>query len=130
MTSWASPHAFLALVLVLGVFLLGSVVQRLFLSPLGKIPGPKLAAISGIWLWQRDLSGAAPKAIKDLHVKHGECRYICVNRNVLNQVSGPIVRIGPNEVSIDDGHVHNTVLYCQAPKFMKVGVETSLKSLR
>jgi hypothetical protein len=31
-----------------------------------------------------------------------------------------MVRIGPNEVSIDDVNVHNSVLYCQAPKFMKV----------
>lgn len=34
--------------------------------------------------------------------------------------AGSIVRIGPEEVSINDVAVHNEVLYCQAPKFMKV----------
>lgn len=36
-------------------------------------------------------------------------------------VPGPIVRLGPNEVSVSDFDVHNSVLYCQAPKFLKVG---------
>jgi hypothetical protein len=33
---------------------------------------------------------------------------------------GSIVRVGPNEISIDDIEVHNSVLFCQGPKFMKV----------
>lgn len=35
-------------------------------------------------------------------------------------ITGSIVRIGPNEVSVNDVEVHNSVLFCQAPKFLKV----------
>ncbi|KAJ5626406.1 hypothetical protein N7510_002715 [Penicillium lagena] len=86
------------------VFCLGciSVFYQLLLSPLRNVPGPRLAAISSIWLWFQDMAGNSPQMISKLHKRHG-----------------PIVRIGPNEVSIDDIEIHNRVLYCQAPKYMK-----------
>jgi hypothetical protein len=42
--------------------------------------------------------------------------------------AGPIVRIAPNEVSINDPEIHNSVLYCQGPTFMKVGLAPHRKS--
>jgi hypothetical protein len=36
------------------------------------------------------------------------------------RLSGPIIRVAPNEVSVNDISFHNTVLYNQGPKFMKV----------
>jgi hypothetical protein len=35
--------------------------------PLHEIPGPLVAAISGVWLWIWDITGSAPRDIKDLH---------------------------------------------------------------
>ncbi|MCJ1301335.1 hypothetical protein MMC08_004134 [Hypocenomyce scalaris] len=87
----------------LAVFCLTKVIWRLFLTPLKTIPSSnKWAELSGIWLWYHDLKGSAPNVIKETHDKHG-----------------PIVRVGPNEVSINDPEVHNSALYCQGSTFMK-----------
>ena len=40
-------------------------------AELKSIPGPRWAAISGIWLWIHDLKGTAPSKIKELHERHG-----------------------------------------------------------
>jgi hypothetical protein len=63
------------------------VVYRLFLHPLSKIPGPKLAAVSRLYDFYYDciLGGQFAFKIEELHQKYG-----------------PIVRIGPNEVHIHD----------------------------
>ncbi|CZR56535.1 uncharacterized protein PAC_06424 [Phialocephala subalpina] len=66
------------------------ITRRLLFSALAKIPGPKLAAVTWFWLWYWDI-----------------------------REDSPIVRIGPNEVSINDVEVHNNVLYKQRTKFMK-----------
>ncbi|KAJ5893794.1 Cytochrome P450 [Penicillium taxi] len=75
------------LVLLRGLYL---VVYRLYLSPLAKTPGPKLAALSSWYEAYYDLvseghGGQFVFQVKRLHEKHG-----------------PILRVGPNEVHIDD----------------------------
>ncbi|KAI0434028.1 putative cytochrome P450 [Xylaria sp. FL1042] len=69
---------------------------RLYLSPLSKIPGPKLAAISTLYEAYYDLvhkgGGRFAFKIKELHERYG-----------------PIVRVGPNEVHIDDPEYYNVV---------------------
>lgn len=62
-------------------------IERLFLSPLSRIPGPKLAALTGWYETYFDvyLPGQYVFKIKQLHDQYG-----------------PIVRITPREVSISD----------------------------
>ncbi|KAK6351316.1 hypothetical protein TWF718_004480 [Orbilia javanica] len=57
-------------------------IYRLFFSPLSSIPGPKLAAASGLWILYYDYKDQRTDTIMDLHLKYG-----------------PVVRLGPNEVS-------------------------------
>ncbi|OTB01690.1 hypothetical protein M426DRAFT_75079 [Hypoxylon sp. CI-4A] len=66
---------------------LGIALYRLFWSPLARIPGPRLAALTYWYECYYDLFQPAQYVfkIKDLHRKYG-----------------PIVRITPAEVSIDD----------------------------
>ncbi|KAI1102057.1 cytochrome P450 [Jackrogersella minutella] len=59
-------------------------IYRLYLHPLAKVPGPKLAAITSLWYVY--------------HVRKG--RMLVLNRD-LHRKYGPAVRISPNEVSFD-----------------------------
>ncbi|KAJ5505705.1 Cytochrome P450 [Penicillium expansum] len=88
------------LVLLRGLYL---VVYRLYLSPLAKVPGPKLAALSSWYEAYYDLvseghGGQFVFQVKRLHEKHG-----------------PIVRVGPNEVHIDDPDYYNEVYSTASP---------------
>ncbi|KAI0506313.1 cytochrome P450 [Xylaria bambusicola] len=62
-----------------------SIVRRLFFSPLRKFPGPKLAAVSGLWNAIEAGLGRASRTHKALHEKY----------------TSDIIRIGPNELSIN-----------------------------
>lgn len=80
------------LVLVLATCLAYVVVQgvlRLFVSPLSHIPGPKLAALAYLYEMYFDLFAA----------NGGQ---FCFQIKKLHQIYGPVVRINPNEVHIDD----------------------------
>ncbi|KAM3420754.1 hypothetical protein BST61_g4002 [Cercospora zeina] len=76
------------------------VLYRLFLSPLAKFPGPKLAAASDWYEVYYDLfanggeGGAFTRHIKSLHEKYG-----------------PVVRITPTELHLDDPEFYGEV-YC------------------
>ncbi|MCJ1438149.1 hypothetical protein MMC27_007536 [Xylographa pallens] len=69
------------------IYLLYLLLYRLFLSPLARIPGPKLAALTGCYEMYFDLIEKArfPWKIAELH-----------------EIYGPIVRILPTEVHIND----------------------------
>jgi hypothetical protein len=62
-----------------------TITRRLFFSPLAKFPGPKLAAISGFWNANEGRLGRASRTRKALH----------------DQFQSDIVRIGPNELSVN-----------------------------
>lgn len=47
-------------------------IKRVFFSPLRKIPGPFIAAVTGIWIWRLDLKGKSVATTYDLHQKHGK----------------------------------------------------------
>ncbi|KAI4090510.1 MAG: hypothetical protein L6R37_007868 [Teloschistes peruensis] len=66
------------------------VVYRLFLSPLARVPGPGIAALTDFYEIYFDLIQKArfPWKIEELHKTYGQL--------------GPIVRIRPNEVHIND----------------------------
>jgi benzoate 4-monooxygenase len=61
------------------------IVWRWHFSPLSTIPGPKLAALTSLYYTFHEFRGD---------------RYLFIDR--LHREYGPIVRIGPNHVSISD----------------------------
>lgn len=63
------------------LFLALTVAYRFTLHPLARIPGPKLAAISGAWYAYHARNGLVTKLGRRLHKQYG-----------------PVVRIAPNEV--------------------------------
>ncbi|XXG95656.1 hypothetical protein Hte_001925 [Hypoxylon texense] len=71
-------------------FLLASIlltiVRRLFLSPLTRFPGPKLAAVTGLWNANETRLGRASRTHKALH----------------DEFNSDVIRIGPNELSINN----------------------------
>jgi hypothetical protein len=57
-------------------------IYRLWFHPLAQFPGPKLAAISDVWLAWAMVSGRSVEILKNMHLKYG-----------------PIVRTSPNDLS-------------------------------
>ncbi|KAK1758505.1 cytochrome P450 CYP542B3 [Echria macrotheca] len=85
-----------ALILTLLVLYISSLaVNRLFLSPLSSVPGPRLAALTWLYEFYYDIILGGQYVFKtiDLHKKYG-----------------PVVRINPYEVHIGDAEFYS-VLY-------------------
>ncbi|KAM7212512.1 Trichodiene oxygenase [Rhypophila decipiens] len=106
--SWSFPNLFLqqltvpsALVVCLLSSFAGVALYRCFLSPLArsKIPGSRLAALTSWYECYYDVVQQAQYAfkIKEMHAEYG-----------------PIIRIGPNDVSISDPDFTDTV-YAPGP---------------
>ncbi|CAH0045319.1 unnamed protein product [Clonostachys solani] len=70
------------------------IIDRLYLSPLAKFPGPKLAAATSLYESYYDVikGGVYYKQIQKLH-----------------KIYGPILRVNPYELSVDDGSFYDTV---------------------
>jgi hypothetical protein len=60
----------------------GLAIERLVISPLAKIPGPKIAALTQWWMIYHEFNGDRTVTIHKLHEKYG-----------------PVVRVSPTEVS-------------------------------
>ncbi|QSS50125.1 cytochrome P450 monooxygenase [Histoplasma capsulatum var. duboisii H88] len=99
----------------LGVFCLllivtaAKVVNRLFLSPFRKVPGPILAKLTGGWLLCVDLAGRRAMKVHELHEKYGS-----------------VVQLGPNELSFSSaesiGIIYGTgTRFRKAPMYMTMG---------
>nr|UVI58166.1 cytochrome P450 monooxygenase [Aspergillus subramanianii] len=83
-----------SLLATLTVYVLTTVNYELFFSPLSHIPGPKLAACTRLYEFYYDivLHGRYTFKIAELHRKYG-----------------PIIRIGPGEVHINDPDYYETL---------------------
>jgi hypothetical protein len=99
----------------LGLYALGLLVYRLYLHPLAKFPGPKLAAVTSFYegYFEIVLKGQYSRQISKLHDQYGE--YISIiphNFSIINWrfwrhgliETGPVVRVTPNEIHIRDSH--------------------------
>lgn len=56
-------------------------IYRLYFHPLSKYPGPKLAAITGLWYCRHWVGGCWPHVVTELHHKYGD-----------------VIRVAPNEL--------------------------------
>ncbi|KAK1818116.1 hypothetical protein LTR12_007523 [Friedmanniomyces endolithicus] len=76
-----------------------TIIYRIYLSPLARFPGPKLAAVSKAYHFYFDVlkAGKLPFELVRLHERYG-----------------PIVRIGPNEVHVSDPDFYD-ILYASLP---------------
>lgn len=76
-------------IIVAGLFavtyLVAILVYRLFFAPLSKLPGPKLTAVTQLWLMYHEFKGDRTVQIDRLH-----CSY------------GPVVRVSPDEISFNN----------------------------
>ncbi|KAI1756215.1 averantin oxidoreductase [Xylaria castorea] len=83
-SSWTLSIAFALLVpLVLAITYYGVVsIYNIWLHPLSKYPGPRLAAASPLWMISSYFQGRTPTDLLRLHNQYG-----------------PVVRTGPNELS-------------------------------
>jgi hypothetical protein len=66
-------------------YLAGLLIYRLFFSPLSKIPGPKLTAVTQLWVMYHEFKGDRTVQIDKLHSQYG-----------------PVVRVSPSEVSFNN----------------------------
>lgn len=65
-----------------GVLWLGIVVYRAVFAPLAKLPGPNYSLVTDLWLMGQEFTSKRREYIHQLHEQYG-----------------PVVRLGPNEVS-------------------------------
>ncbi|MCJ1258182.1 hypothetical protein MMC24_006013 [Lignoscripta atroalba] len=111
MEDW-NPYSWPALVVTsLILWILSGAIYRLYLSPLAKFPGPKLAALT-LWyetyydVWHR---GKYVYEIERMHKTYG----------IISRKSPrPIVRINPYEIHIDDPEFYHE-FYSSSKKLQK-----------
>ncbi|ODH20230.1 hypothetical protein ACO22_05937 [Paracoccidioides brasiliensis] len=101
---WASlkttSEVLVATCLFVTIYIIIGLVYRLFISPLSKFPGPKLAAAT-LWYefyYDAVLKGQYTFRIKEMHLKYG-----------------PIVRVSPYELHIDDPDYYSMLYAYSAP---------------
>ncbi|RCI08663.1 hypothetical protein L249_4669 [Ophiocordyceps polyrhachis-furcata BCC 54312] len=67
-------------------------IYRLWLHPLGRVPGPRLAAVTNLWYALKIRNGCAVELATTLHRKYGEA-----------------VRVGPNEVWFNSREAYDQI---------------------
>ncbi|KAF2689563.1 cytochrome P450 [Lentithecium fluviatile CBS 122367] len=94
MESILLSHPFLLVAGVALMYTVAGAVYRLYLSPIAKFPGPKLAALTFWYEFYYDvlLKGRYTWKIKELHAKYG-----------------PVVRINPGELHVADSTFYDSV---------------------
>ena len=98
-----------SLAIILLLWTAYGVVYRLYLHPLSHFPGPKLAIVTYWYEFYYDAikRGRYTWKIKELHDQYGITN-LYVSHPVINFSQGPIVRITPNELHINDPDYYNT----------------------
>ncbi|GKT46108.1 tryptamine 4-monooxygenase [Colletotrichum spaethianum] len=81
---------------------LWTVIWNLFLSPLTKFPGPRIAALTDWWEVYHTVQCDKFKVIHELHVKFG-----------------PVVRVGPNKLSLATPEAFQTIYNKRCQEFLK-----------
>jgi cytochrome P450 len=101
-------------------FYIGLIINRLYFHPLAKFPGPKLAA-SSLWYefyYDVGLRGQFIWKIQEMHQRYG---WYFLPRGPRLIFSGPIVRINPDELHIDDPEYYDEIYGSTTRKRDKYG---------
>ena len=118
--TWSPQLLVISLLIAISTYLFTS-FRRIFRSPLLQIPGPRHSAFTGIWLMVQEFAGNRRPYIHELHKRYG-----------------PVVRLGPNEISFTSADAvkeiyagggsgyDKTELYTM---FMQFGARTMFSSL-
>lgn len=92
--------------LLAAVYLSYIIFWRLYLSPISKFPGPKLAAATWLYEMYYDIykDGQYHFKLQDLHKKYGNAISSGVARDaqLLTTFLGPIIRVNPRELHVSD----------------------------
>lgn len=99
-----TPYKIIVTTLVLWfMWLVGTVVYRLYFHPLAKFPGRKLAALSSFYEFYFDWwkHGQYTAEIRKMHEQYG-MQYAQDSRVTRLTYVGPIVRINPYELHVND----------------------------
>jgi hypothetical protein len=88
-------------------------------SPLRRLPGPFLARFSRLWLFREAYNGRMHLTNVKVHEKYGTVLNSAFLMWRTNLLPGPIVRIAPNEYSIDDPESVQ-LIYGSRGRFTKV----------
>lgn len=96
-------------VIVLLLWTAYGVVYRLYLHPLSHFPGPKLAIATYWYEFYYDviMHGRYTWKIKELHAQYG-ITILYLSHPIVDSSLGPVVRINPNELHINDPDYYNT----------------------
>ena len=99
----------LSVILLLIAYTFYGVVYRLYLSPIAKFPGPRLAAVSLWYEFYYDVikDGQYTWKIAELHEQYGICWNAGKSRSLTDHVLGPIIRINPYELHIKDSNFYD-----------------------
>jgi len=57
--------------LIATFFIVGRAVRNLFFHPLRKIPGPRLAAATSLWLFYKEMKAYSDEEVFNLHKRLG-----------------------------------------------------------
>nr|AVY05532.1 cytochrome P450 monooxygenase [Nodulisporium sp.] len=104
------PHLGLAFIVWGAIVVVSQIFYNLYLHPLRKFPGPLAARATRLWRARKILKGDLPQTVRALHEKYG-----------------PVVRIGPDELSFVEsqawkdiyGH-HGSNEMAKDPKFYRL----------
>lgn len=95
--------------------IIGRAIYRLYFHPLSKFPGPKLASVTHLYEFYYDVvrKGRYLWEIEKMHEQYGENYQrpsgMMIIGSHIHAIAGPIVRITPRELHINDPYFHDHI---------------------
>ena len=106
------------------LFVFARSLIKAYKTPLSDIPGPWIAKFTRFWLLWGISTRSWQKINVELHREYGMCRTPEIaSKNLLTPGVGPIVRISPNEYSLDDPNA-SKIIYRTRDELVKVILPT------
>ena len=99
-----SPYLWVVGLTSLALYFLCLAIFRLYLSPIAKFPGPKLAALTLWYEFYHDVvrGGQYLWKIRELHDIYGRQIWSSLHKGANEMSAGPVIRINPYELHIMD----------------------------
>lgn len=100
----STPGLAVGTVVILIIYCISLAVYRLYLHPLARIPGPKIAALTVWYEFYHDgiKRGQYTFKIQQMHERYGQLCLAHIFEGRRLSVTGPLVRISPNELHCND----------------------------